>query len=474
MCDASVEDRVPRFLKTAGGDATLTGAFGMTKNCQVRHYDTTYPPIIKFLDLGEVVTYLTYWYAALTRQAAAAYTVLPVGPASYVGAMPCTARQFAIAVRQCVLAMFGDSQALTQHMTPSSTATEGLEALRVGSNCYPQIPKSNIRVPCVLLENLRNLQMTTYTQKTKHQNDRNVQVMIPCWSYYKTFAEINPKVNTFSGGVWTYTADMFAATSATDPNVIDCTGSGGVIDVNNSTLVSSIIDAWNYRVNALQNLSVPTAILGGSSAIGGLLGFTRHVEPRTVALYENDPFRTEQIDHFLSADEKSKFRNTKEPKDIRLFFPSGTGCFNTFTTTISSYRPLTATATQMLPYMILPIYPYQASTLPTQVMTRVASNETKRIDVNTQSTSIISTRGGELLSTANLCAPGRNGTGSEMIANVINQMELTGKGGYMTDFLQGAGHGTIDAATDLTGDYMKMIFDMALPFIEKAVTDGNQ
>jgi hypothetical protein len=150
--EATGDERSSRFLKTSSGDSTVALGLGCLRDFHLDWYKTVYPPIYKFIDIYEVVYMMVYWYQSLIAQAAT-YWKDGVRPEVGVllGPFTCTARQFALTVRQCIMSLFNDTQALTQFLIPNGESAP-FEALRIGSNTYGKNLRSNMIVPSLLRE----------------------------------------------------------------------------------------------------------------------------------------------------------------------------------------------------------------------------------------------------------------------------------------------------------------------------------
>jgi len=443
--------RVSRFLKYGSGDSTSAFNFGALPNFKMEWYKTAYAPIYKFIDLQEVVLTLVYWYQNLTAQQAKQY---PDGPSDLeldsATQKFYTARQFGIAVRQVIMSIFNDTQSGSQFLRPSIQAN-GFEALRAGTNCFGKQLNQTLIAPTVLNENIANLLLSTYDfPDEKYHNKKNAQIIVPVWGVFTTSLDINPSIQVWDGAAWVL-SPMFIAPVVTDPNYVDCTAGGVVIDVNESDLVSRIIEDWNDSVSAMIAHSVPAAPMGGSSGNGNLLYYTRLYQYITV---------DESSDAFITSKKRGLYKkmfnndrvvnkpvtrkNSKKTPQIEIESPQqvllapGDGVSTARPVSYTSIAQISDTFKQTLNYLILPFIPLEDDTPPTQNQWRTSSLEAKIMVVEQdENSSQAGTRAAQIANNAAKMAPGIAASGTDTMANVIEALNAQNKGGFFGSLLGG-------------------------------------
>jgi len=439
--DFTAFGRVSRFLKFGSGDTTCAFGLGALPQMKLNYYNTAFAPIYKFIDAQEVVATLVYWYQQLSAQAANELTSGPAPDNAFVFTpFAFTAVQFEITVRQCLMALFNDTQALAQFLTPSQTPN-GFEAFRIGSNTYGKNLTTNIVVPNVLRENIANLMTSFYDIKGKFHNDKNCQMIIPVWGTFSSSAAINAEISVWNGTEWVLEG-LFTNPIVTDPNVIDGTDSlGNVYDLNNSNVVTDLIGEWNERIDFLKGYSIPVSYLGGSSGRGHLLYMTRLNSFRSIDL-KAEYSRRQRNFHKKSMNPdlvkkipltRKDSRNTVEYET--KYLPAGAGVAEAYTNSITSLIEITATFKQALPYIILPMIPLEPNVAPSQNQWRTTGLEAKLLDLSTTTTDGTLNRLNQLLIAGMAFAPGRAASNTDEMANVITAMNGEGEGGFFGDLI---------------------------------------
>jgi hypothetical protein len=437
--------RASRFLKFSSGDSTSATTFGALHGFQTQYYKTAFAPIYKFLDFQEVVAVLVYWMQSLLKIAATTWTTGPseenielVRPFNF------TARQFAVMVRQSILALFNDTQGACQFLRPSGT-TNNFEAFRVGSNAYGKNISQPIYVPSILKENLANLMMGINDVPSKFHNPKNVQIYMPVWGTFVSSDDLNP-IATFWDPIllaWVQAPMFLPPQTTTDPNIIDgTTPAGVVVDLNASAIVTELITEWNLRVGALTVFSVTTTPLGGCAGMGALLPYTREVIFTEIDLdSKNSRYAAKRLRNADRVHKKPLSRkNSKERQEYAEEYklPSGAGIATELTQSVTSVNDITATFKQAMNYLILPILPLDFGVVgpPTQQQYRVATLEAKYMDLN-DTVIMESTRNSQLLTFAAKLAPGLAASQNDELNNVVQALSNASKGGFFGDLLGG-------------------------------------
>jgi hypothetical protein len=279
---SAANGRVARNFNLGSGDTTCAFGLGLCPEFDYTSYNTRFPVIYKYLNLDEVVFALMAWYYSLVQ---AAIATLPIGTSTNSFIQPdimdalvpftWSDQQFRIMVRQVILYYYANSAALTQFLKYSN-APNAFEPFRCGSNCYPANMDTTMFMPTLLIENLRMLQMRTFTFPQKFFNKKNTQTFVPVWGVYPKSIPPNFFGVFLNNETSTFESFIFTGDSSNDPNIIDgVDSSSNVCDLNNSSFVANMIYEWNARITLLSQLSLPTGQLGGSSN-GVLLTTTRY------------------------------------------------------------------------------------------------------------------------------------------------------------------------------------------------------
>jgi hypothetical protein len=432
--------RVARKLMVTGGDSVFVGGVGLLPDFDCDFYQTKMNPIFCFLDLDEVVVWLIEWYKALIDQALK--TSNPVDPqgqpfSPYVP-FSYSAQQFRIAVRQAVLGVFVQSQAISQTLTYTDD-TRGFEPLRVGTNCFSAI-RDQMTMPLLLVENLRMLLPRRLAQQNAPlSRSRNQQFYIPVWGIYKTLDRepYNVLCNLYTEGF--NEVPLFNENIAiTDPGIIDGSVNGNWLNLN-SAVVSDIIFEWNQRIAILQTFSAPTGYLGGS-ARASLLIFTRYCFYEEVAIPLKKLTRFQQ--HIVPRQDikKKKIVRTNSNKDVKklveeedYYIPNGASLYSQFTSAYSSLPAFTETSRQILNYFITPTIAIDENFEPTIRQVRTANFQSHIIEYDAvpASEGLLTARGLKLVELAQKCAPGIASAGkADELMSVIQAMSDMDQGGF--------------------------------------------
>lgn len=446
---SAANGRVARNFNIGSGDTTAAFGLGLCPEFDYLSYNTRFPVIYKFLDLDEVCYALITWYYGLVQQAIAD---TPVGSSQNSAVQPdliaaCapftfSAQQFRIAVRQVVLYYYANSAALTQFLRYSS-APNSFEPLRCGSNTYPANLATTLFMPNILIENLRMLQMRTFTFPTKYPNKKNTQTFVPVWGAYTRAPALNYYGTFLSTESSTFGSLLFTGDDTNDPNVWDgLDTNNNVCDLNASQFVSDIIFEWNARIGFLNAFSVPTGQLGGSSN-GILLTTTRYCvygvdQPQEVS--KLSPFIKKFMPpQFVQKKVLTRTVSKKELKEEKEYYipPDGT-LFSQYTTAFSSLTNINESLRSILNYFIFPTVVIEPANVPTQRQYRVAVMENYVLDINAPK-NLANSRSFTITNYGFKMAPGLAASRTDELSNSVTSLTDKGKGGFIGDVIGALG-----------------------------------
>lgn len=440
------DGRVARNFNTGSGDSVAAYGLGMCPEFDYKCYATRFPPIYKFLDLDEVVYALQFWYTNLVSLAISKSVSLISGP-SYqtdlnfaLEPFQFTAQQFRLAVRQCVLSMFANSAAITQNIRYSG-AQNSFEPFRCGTNAYPPTLQTNLQIPSVLNENLRMLKMRGYDVGTKYYNNKNKLYYIPVWGTFKSATAPN-----VFGSFWnestssTSYGPMFAApVQADDPRMVDGTDAlNGCCDLNDSDYLSSIITEWNNRLDVLREYSVQTGMLGGEGN-GILLSMTRYVTYGTVDddISKMTNYQKKKLNkEFIVTRKVKRTLSSKLPETEKEYYVPPNGSLGTqFSRAFSSLTEITETVKTATNYFILPHIVLETGQVPTTPQNRTYTLEGNVLDLVAPINNFDNTTA-RISNYAAGMVTGTAGAKNEELASIVQKLNETGKGGFLSSLVQ--------------------------------------
>lgn len=435
------DGRIARKLALTSGDSTAAYALGYLPSFSPRNYDTCYPIVYKYLDIDEVVLSLQYWYISLVSQAIAMANS-PTSPVSINTELTYACQQFSwspqtfrLMIRQAVLGMFSDSQALGQFLT-FHDVTNPWEPLRVGSNCYGIASAEKLVVPNALNENLRCLLPVKYKVISKFQNSKNRLFFVPIWGIYTGAPIINSQGNFLDEEGASTFGSLFLGDSDEDPRMVDGVDkNGNVCDLNRTTKLNELLDDWNYRLNILQQFTGGTSTIGGASN-GSVLSITRVNE------YPEVRRELETIPRHLMRIVEPQYVHTvksgsgKTSQEKQYYVPPNASLIQQRTFGFTSVTTITETLKQALPYLILPIVTNTKGDLPTLREYRTGTLECNILQVS-YAPNTLTNRATDLRFIGGRNAPGLAAGNSDEMNSVVNENNAKGSGGFLGDILGG-------------------------------------
>lgn len=440
--------RIPRVFSISSGSASAPVGLPFIPTWSMKYFNTCYPVQYCFLDLDEVCLQLQSWYGSLVEK------VSSVGngqnPLNSFTPFSQTPQQFRIAVRQCVLSLFAAAQSSSQYLT-YSVDSGGFEPFRVGSNCFAK-NRDTMRMPNLLVENLRMLLPRFLEVKTNFHNNKNVLVLIPVWGIYK--AAVDNPLNRITR-LWNSTTNEWEELrlfteggEAEDPNPIDGTFADGTVADLNSELVADLVTEWNERINELAAGSVPIMPLSGS-ADGTLLTYTRF------AKYGNIDADVTKISKYMIRKLPPEYirviRKNSETKlpvikktpqttpvvvEERRYVPPSSSLYSQRTEGISAIGAITNDVIALFNYFIFPTIILENNETPTQRQWRSGSTQCQIWDTPDRSTGTgFTSRGLKIDEAGGVCAPGIAASGNDEVASIIKTMSDHSRGGFIGDVL---------------------------------------
>jgi len=446
------QKRSSRVLKSSSGDSCFAFTCPILPQFEMRHYDTAFPPVFKFIDFDEIIVVVYSWYKECVTKYLANSQV--DNDNFYLQPFQCTYLAFYIAFRQQILRIFGNSQCCAQYLS-NDVNTGSFRPFKVGSNCYPKSTDDGMLLPLQLLENLRFLAPAACEQKDgKYISPRNVRHFVPVLGRYDTNVMIEP-TGYFWGDDNIQFMDMFQPDIGEDPNVIDGSLGNNYVDLNGLKFREIIID-WNRRVSKLAAVCGAVGNIGdaGSNAIS-LLHITRY-NGRTNS--DLSKFSDRQVDRLpkylkdhvieLKASQKKASNLTKtksqtpleNKKNIRNY-PSGTTLMNIETNYVTCDHVITQTLKSYIKYLVLPQVCLVTNNFDLSEI-QVETQECYHYTCSDQGDSAISlnVRQIELENLGVMMAPGIANPGNTELDKVYAGLLAEAKGGFLGDLLTGAGN----------------------------------
>jgi len=441
--------RVARVFGLSSGDAPYAIGYSFLPKWRMSFYRTAYPPINKYLDLDEVVYVLQAWYLRLVAQ----YLQSGNGQytdevASALSPFECSAQDLRIAIRQSIASFFATTWGMCQTNTYATDAN-GFEPFRSGTNTAP-INRETMRVPLLLLENLRMLLPAYGEIPTKYYNEKNVLAFIPVWGLYRS--TLNSPLNLYGtfvakneDGYSQYTSSLCVENPLEPPipnvNPIDGRGdSNECVDLN-SAYISSIIEEWNQRVAILQSVSIPTAPLAGSSAVT-ILTATRYSQYREfgqIPLSSIPKFKRNQLNpKYIKKIKRQSITKGGKATEDDFYVPPGFSLETQVTRGYGSMQIITEEVRQLMQYLIYPTEAVENDEDPIQRGSRTHNLEGEILDYEIEKQDILSSRASQLNLYAGVMAPGIATAGkSDELTALILKMSENNQGGFLGDLLTG-------------------------------------
>jgi hypothetical protein len=351
--------RSSRLLTYASGDACSNYGIGALDCFPTAYYRGAVAPIYKFLDIGEVMSYLSFIMINALPQKFSSLTDNTTQDLDFLlGGFTFSYSMFQLALRQQLLWMFADSQCLGQFLSPN-TEVGSFFPLLCGSNCYPQRPTVIMKIPTLLNENLRMLKMKVRPYDTeKYNSSRNHITHIPVWGAFRNVVPIEYQYATPGEGL----PLLYAPELPITPDLWDGSFGGNAADLNNDPQYALIITEWNEWIEAVSN------VLGGVDSIGGdgngspLLQFTRYVNFQQfdkVALSERKRlprmYKTFVKEMDVEVPNLERKTSKKEIKKMKYYVPPNSTIFTEIVQAYTGLVPITATHKTVLPDLILPV-----------------------------------------------------------------------------------------------------------------------
>jgi len=441
--------RVARNFNLASGDSTAAFGLPFLPSFKQEFFKTAYPVQYKFIDLDEVVSTLCYYYIGLIGGAINSGAGRPTQQTAFAFApFTCSAQQFRIAIRQAILSYMSASGAMTQFIN-YATDNDGFEPFRCGTNSTPvNIPE--IRLPNVLIENLRMLLPSYAFLSTKYPNPKNVVMMVPVWGVYRSALGNAPNpVGTFfqeyQDAYQQVNSNLFTG-GGPDPSIIDGTGASGECVDLNSPIINSIIQEWNTRVLVLSSASITTGFLTGTSPTT-ILTLNRYCEYKefNVPLASIPPY----LKYGLNMDHIKKVKRASITRDRKLlttgadeydeyYVPPNFSLATQVSRAVGSMQIINEQLKTLIQYFILPSVAITPGEAPDQRAVRVQNFESEVWDLSSASQDFASSREVQLRAYATLMCPGiATAATSDELVSVVKHLNDTNQGGFLGNILTG-------------------------------------
>jgi len=352
-------------------------------------------------------------------------------------------------VRQQVLYMFNDSQALGQGLTPSSS-TGGFRPFVCGSNTYGRKPEQILLIPTVLNENLRCLKMVVRPYETRNYNSgRNHVTHIPVWGTFGGMAPLQYQLNVNGAVINIFNNEN---TDPDTPNIFDGTSGGNAVDFNTTSIIASIGNGWNERMRLLTSMYSGLTSMGGDARNGPLLQFTRYCAFTVVQKDVSDKIRIPAtwmpyIKEMPVDDEGTvntgipsltKKTSKRTIQYRKIYAPPNSSILTQYSLMYSGFIPITPTHKENFCNLILPVIEIATGgPLPGITQVQTATQESYKLELRGPG-NVISNRGTEIQAACVNYIKGQAGDKSEL-AEFVTKMSENNEGGFFGDLFAAIG-----------------------------------
>jgi len=446
--------RSSRFLTYSSGDSISNWGIGALPSFYTSYYNGAVAPIFKFLDLTEVVhALLTALTSAMNLYISATPSLSLDQLAEIIGGLGCTYTQFFIWLRQQILYMFNDSQAIGQGITPA-TSPLGFRPFIVSSNTYGKLPATIALIPQVLNENLRCLKMAIRPYDTKQFNNSNNHIThIPVWGTFGGFVPVNYEVIVDGTPFPLFlpeSSDPFT------PNIFDGTSGGNVVDFNGSGIINDIGVNWNDTQRLLTNMYMGLTSMGGDARNGPFLQYTRYCSFVVVSRDITDmkrvpkhwkPYIKEEEEVISTGGVLQKKNSKASVKSKRLIYsPPNSSIFTEFTVGYSGMVPISPTLKENFGNLIIPVIE-SVNSLPSITQVQTSTQEPYVLSL-TGPGQLVSSRSEEILASTFNYVKGAAGDKSEL-SKFIEKLSENNEGGFFGDLFSAIGPAVISGAAGI-------------------------
>jgi len=439
--------RASRVLEISSGDSCSNFAIGALDMFPTGYYKGAVPPIFKFLDIAE----LAYILAASLVDAINSKRAAGVVPeeAFLWNGFSFSYSQFLIMLRQQVVWMFADSQALGQFLS-NHEGSGSFIAFVMGSNCCAIQPATVMRIDSITNENLRNLKMAVRPYVTKKfKNPNNHITHVPVWGAMSGYEPINISYLNLLDNPQL----LFAPEVPNTPDIWDGSDGMFVIDFNRTISVNTWAQEWNEFMDACKNVLGATTPMGGDSLGSPFLQFTRFVQyieidqekkglgkeivsvPRRGIPRSVEPYIVEKDVEIVTLERKN---SKKEMRKAILYAPPNNSVFSEFTVAITGLVPITATHKEFFTGLILPVQEVVADEAPSITEVQSFTQEPFKISMDTSVNLVFAARYSELNSAVPDRVIGLAGRPSEY-AKFMSIATNSSAGGVLGDLLSVVG-----------------------------------
>jgi len=446
---SSQQPRASRSLDYSSGDACSNYGIGALDVWNMSYYNGAVAPIYKFIDLAEIMHTLVQSVVSAIQKFITANAEIDSDTAALLtGGFGCTWSQYFIMLRQQILWMFADSQALAQFLSPQ-TGRGAFIPFVCGSNCYPKAQDIILNIPAVLNENLKCLKMCVRPYVTKNFNSPNNHTThIPVIGAFAMLAPLQYFVRYADTD---YAMFLPESDDPFVPSYFDGSGvSNVVVDFNATTLLQEIAGTHNAFVDLTANMWAPVAPIGGESRDSPFLQYTRFVQfnndtqaeihynhrvPKTLRQYVIEK------DVEVKLEKKNSLTKIEVPKKkkVSVFAPPNSTPYTESTAFITSTIPISATMKQNFGNFILPVIELSippSTALPSVAQIQTGSMEPFSFAGFTENP--FATRGVEIDNGMINMVTGLAGRNSEL-ADFVKKLASQNQGAFLGDLFAAAG-----------------------------------
>lgn len=300
FCVYESDTRVSRSFRYKSADSSLLMNLPFIRGYEMSDYNNNGPSVIKFIDYEEIYCWVIEWIKYALQQVVSTFIM-----STRVGQIPLSSNTFRVVLRQAVLQILTD-QAAVQFLAPRST-TDAFDNVftpfLVHTGTYSSSQFAQLRLPQILVENLRMLKSRVYTRPGVKSKVSYLPVL---GRYlrddYDYDPDMLPETPDFPAPP-PRERKVFAIdyTLETQINLVD--GGTGAIFVNmNSEYYQTAVMALNAYFSKFEGAGGVLSTCGGDAGPGlSLLYITKHVSTFPTAQACSRPFKILE-DHVARAE----------------------------------------------------------------------------------------------------------------------------------------------------------------------------
>lgn len=268
------------FTRAWQGDG-LTAAGILMNKVKPNQASFKKPPVYKFIDFNEVAEIVFLWVESVQRQIAKDPEVLEAirnNPGNnYQDKITCQLSQDEILyiLRATLMNLFKSTQYFTQSLYPRypvSSQDNQFVAFVSGIGTFPQPATTEMRLPTILIENLRCLtERVNYGDKGGKKNPRFIFPVLGQY-YSDVFSPNGNSVPIIVGTDTDVTVQSFKPKAVGDPTISMIDGASGSTYkvINDPSVLNKLIILWNDWINDWSMFMTDLTTIGTDGGISTL------------------------------------------------------------------------------------------------------------------------------------------------------------------------------------------------------------